>query len=290
MKKELALCDIRTDGNMQHRELDDDQVKVFQALITERPGRLPPIEVMFDGTDYWLYEGHHRLAAYRKLGKKTIPAEVTDGTKREAQLESFHANSEHGLPRPAGTPKKIMMERIFPDSEWGRQTDADIASFVGGVTVGYVSQCRKEFDTPAAEPKKPETKPARKATTPRPQTAEAPEPKPVTDSKGKPVPEHLREVFERIPEIRELVTQLSDVLKTATEAQAEDDLLFVNCKLQQLKTYISNARGVLRFTMPYAVCPMCCGDVNNDDCRTCDGRGFLNDTQYKIVPAEFKGN
>ena len=300
MIKEIAVADIRIDGGTQHRELDSDQILVYSALIGEYPKRFPAIEVMFDGKDHWLTDGFHRLFAYKKLKKETIQADVDEGTKRDAQLKSFHANSSHGLPRPKGTVKKLLMERIFPDEEWGKQSDADIADFVGGITRRYVSMCRAEYEKPATGQSNSDK--GSTSHTGKEKSTKASEPEKevsvtevdkdtnstVLDSKGKPVPEHLQEAFQRTEEIREYIRIVNDMYRTIEAAQKGGDLLWSNCNLGHLKEAVGNVRNSLRFAMPYAVCPYCGGDVNNQECRACNSKGFVNEQAYRACPVELK--
>ena len=81
MIKDLALADVRIDGNTQQRPIDDNVVLRYQALIADGV-EFPPVEVVFDGHNYWLYNGFHRLHSHRKLGKKYIKADIFEGIKR----------------------------------------------------------------------------------------------------------------------------------------------------------------------------------------------------------------
>ena len=113
MIKELALADLRIDGNTQQREIDDTVVLRYKALLGDGV-KLPPVEVIYDGKDYFLWEGFHRIHATRKLGKTSITANVEEGTKRDAQWNSFSANAKHGFPRQPGTVKAMLLDKIFP--------------------------------------------------------------------------------------------------------------------------------------------------------------------------------
>jgi hypothetical protein len=52
----------------------------------ERGDKLRPVRVRFDGKNYWLEDGFHRLEAARKVGRKTIAAKVIPGTLAEMEL------------------------------------------------------------------------------------------------------------------------------------------------------------------------------------------------------------
>jgi len=54
---------------------DDETHSLFKESIREL-GALQPILVAWDGEDYWLIDGLHRLEEYKLNNRKTIPAAV----------------------------------------------------------------------------------------------------------------------------------------------------------------------------------------------------------------------
>lgn len=72
-----------------------------------------------------------------------VKASVEGGTRREAIWFSFSANCNHGFARQPGTVKEVLIEKIFPDSEWGKLTDAEIGKWVGA-TERYIRKVRNE--------------------------------------------------------------------------------------------------------------------------------------------------
>ncbi len=207
-----------------------------------------------------------------------------------------------GLPRQLGTAQKMLFEKIFPDLELGQQTDEAIASLVG-VSRSYVSMCRKEYEGSLkrqGESQKASTchsgqsgalsdsEPKNEGSSGGSKAEEKKEEKAVVDSVGHEVPEHLIEVFSRVGEVKERIKLISRMFREVKAAQAKDDPLYANCKLQQLKADIGNVRRNLRFTLPFAVCRFCGGDVNNEYCRACGGRGFVNELTYIATPQELK--
>lgn len=114
----LALLDInriRIDGGTQPRvQLDGGKVKEYSEAILHQGAKFPPIDVFFDGTNYWLADGFHRLFAHQMLAGnesvvnllahldqdiQRIAARVHHGSQRDAVLFSVGANALHGLPR-----------------------------------------------------------------------------------------------------------------------------------------------------------------------------------------------
>lgn len=92
----LPLASIRRDGGTQPRAAIDPTTVEEYALALDD---LPPVDVMHDGTDHWLTDGFHRLAAYASKGRELIPARVSQGTREDAVWRACAANATHGLRR-----------------------------------------------------------------------------------------------------------------------------------------------------------------------------------------------
>jgi len=285
MQKDLALTDIRIDGGTQQRPVDDAVVSRYVALIKEG-ANFPPISVIQDGKNNWLFDGFHRFHAYRKLNKKYIAANVENGTKREAIWFSFHANHDHGFPRQDGTGKEIVL-KILADTEWVKSTQKAIADWVG-VTQQFVSRIIAERKKELAEPPKPQTqKTTTKTTTTK--TSESPEPEStpkMLDSVGEVVPTKLMPIFARVDEIKTHIRCMNKMLKEIKEARAKGDLLWVLCKINPLEVEVKNCTRNLKFSLPYAVCRYCRGDGKG--CRACGELGFCNEQSYRATAEELK--
>lgn len=111
---ELKIENVRIHGGTQNRmELDQELVSEYSSAMYD--GKIiPPIEVVFDGAEYWLVDGFHRYHASQDLGLETIKADVYQGTLRDAQLISFGVNSNHGK-RRTNADKRIAVQRMLAD-------------------------------------------------------------------------------------------------------------------------------------------------------------------------------
>lgn len=127
---ELAIAIIRTDGETQSRvSLDVNTVHDYAEQM-KAGAEFPAIAVRFDGSEYWLEDGFHRLKAAQLAGFGSIVAEVEPGTLEEARWNAARANSTHGLRRSnADTRKAVIMALLNPRS--AGKTDAAIAAHVG---------------------------------------------------------------------------------------------------------------------------------------------------------------
>ena len=80
--KVLNLQSIRIDGNTQARTaINNELVAEYAAAMTDGV-RFPEIECYFDGVDYWLVDGFHRLHSMLTLGKASATVMVFNGTLR----------------------------------------------------------------------------------------------------------------------------------------------------------------------------------------------------------------
>jgi hypothetical protein len=148
-RKELVpLAEIRRDGGTQSRAaLDQDVVAEYAERYTD--GRaLPPIVVFYDGEAYWLADGFHRCESAERAGKDSLPAEVRQGTKRDAILFSVGANASHGL-RRSNADKRRAVEMLLSDDEWRANSDRWIADKCG-VSHTFVQKRRPQLATVAS--------------------------------------------------------------------------------------------------------------------------------------------
>ena len=66
---ELAIKEIKQDLEIQQRvEMKEYIIRDYADAIG-RGEKLPPVKGFFDGENYWLADGLHRIAAAKKAGK-----------------------------------------------------------------------------------------------------------------------------------------------------------------------------------------------------------------------------
>lgn len=93
--RELALHDLILDPNLNLRDrLDSDTVDRY----VDAWNRMPPVTVYHVGGRHLLADGFHRHAAAVQLGRRSIRAEVVEGTFEDALDFVAAANLHHGLP------------------------------------------------------------------------------------------------------------------------------------------------------------------------------------------------
>jgi hypothetical protein len=99
-----------------------------QAIAEEV--QLPPVDVVFDGTQYWLYDGFHRVEAHMRTGRFTVQAVIHQGTQVDAQWMSYGVNRSHGLKRTNDDKRRQVLAAMkHPNA--ATMSDREIAKHVG---------------------------------------------------------------------------------------------------------------------------------------------------------------
>lgn len=130
---------IRLDGDTQPREQINEATVADYAEAIRDGANFPAVVVFNDGSARWLADGFHRFHATRAAGLPTILVEEHAGTRRDAMLYGFAANTKHGL-RESRADKRRKIELMLRDTEWVLWSDREIARKCGvsDKTVGAV--------------------------------------------------------------------------------------------------------------------------------------------------------
>lgn len=140
-KKPLNLKLIRTDGGTQSRaDIDENIVDEYANAMADGDVFPDPV-VYYDGTEYWLSEGFHRVAAAKLTQKASLVFEVRSGSRFDALIWSVGANSVHGLRRSNADKRNSVQLLLKEDQshEWSDQRIADACK----VTRQFVGEVRK---------------------------------------------------------------------------------------------------------------------------------------------------
>ena len=141
--QEIIVDHIRRDGGTQARQGNNEAtVEEYTAEMHSYRWQWHQgnaLTVFYDGTDYWLGDGFHRIESASRAGVLSVPCEVCEGGRREAVLYACGANSSHGLRRTRDDVRRAI-EILLRDEEWGQWSDREIARRVmcSHVTVGTV--------------------------------------------------------------------------------------------------------------------------------------------------------
>ncbi|PSB42040.1 hypothetical protein C7B80_28765 [Cyanosarcina cf. burmensis CCALA 770] len=139
----LPITKIRTDGGTQSRaQLNEEAIADYAEAMSEGAS-FPPVLVFYDGQDYWLADGFHRIHAACKAELTQLAVEVRQGSRREAVLYSVGANANHGL-RRTNADKQRAAETLLRDEEWRQWSDNAIAKACG-VSQPFVGKLRAKL-------------------------------------------------------------------------------------------------------------------------------------------------
>jgi hypothetical protein len=126
----LKLTQIRTDGDTQARvKIDKDVLADYIALYREGV-IFPPLEVRFDGKQYWLVDGHIRHGAASIAGLTEHDVVVVPGKKLDAQWASYGANKTHGAHRTSADKQNAVRMALKHPNAAG-MSDRELADHVG---------------------------------------------------------------------------------------------------------------------------------------------------------------
>jgi hypothetical protein len=95
----LNLYGINRSGGTQPRAALDERYIADLVEVLTNGGSLPPVDVTYDGVQYWLHDGFHRWEAHCQAERDEIDAVVHQGDLQAAQWQSYAANQAHGLRR-----------------------------------------------------------------------------------------------------------------------------------------------------------------------------------------------
>jgi len=152
----LLLDEIIVDVRAQSRAAIDHGTLQDYCELMQEGQQFPPITVFYDGNEYRVGDGFHRLAAMKMAGIEVTECKVKPGTWRDALLFSIKSNQQHGLPRN-NADKRKMVELILQDPEWSVKYSGRKLAKLCGVSHTLVQKINKEIEgTSLMEPAEPD--------------------------------------------------------------------------------------------------------------------------------------
>lgn len=143
MSELIEISSITIDPNLQTRfSLNASAVADYQAAI-EAAQSMPGVTIFYDGKRSYLADGFHRLQAYKQAGRDHIPANIHQGSRRDAFLYALSANATHGL-RRSPEDKRRAVQMALDDLELNELSDRELAK-VCGVSHTFVANVRRSI-------------------------------------------------------------------------------------------------------------------------------------------------
>lgn len=123
---ELKLNQISYDRDLMARQHMNTEIIGEYCEAMKGGEKLPPVTLFHDGTEYWLADGYHRLAAAKNAKLDEIEVDIRRGSRREAMLYAVGANTTHGLRRTNADKRKVVL-LLLMDKQWHKWSDRKIA-------------------------------------------------------------------------------------------------------------------------------------------------------------------
>ena len=197
----LKLSQIRLDGGTQGRDAINQTIVGEYNHALMNGAVFPPVDVFFDGINYYLVDGFHRYFGHKSAASPDIEVNIHTGTLRDAQLFSFGVNDEHGMRRTAADRRKVVVV-MLNDEEWKQWSDREIAKRCK-VSHPFVAKIREEL-YPTEEKKEDKKFTSKHGTTSTMKTAN------IGKKKEEPTPEIDTEFGEE-DKVHELELNLKDL-------------------------------------------------------------------------------
>jgi ParB-like chromosome segregation protein Spo0J len=136
----LSISKIRLNGGTQTREAINYNV-VEEYTERYREGlEMDPVGVVYDGQEYWLYDGFHRVSAAQSAHLDEINVEVKNGDREYAVWLAAAANAKHGLKR-TNADKRRAVTSVLALGSFAGKSDREIAEHCG-VSHTFVAELR----------------------------------------------------------------------------------------------------------------------------------------------------
>ena len=137
----IKIETIRLDSGTQSRAWTNEEAIADYADRMIEGDKFPPVDIFFDGNEYHLADGFHRVLAACRCEFKDILANIHKGSVQDAIWFAIGANKSNGIKRTAGDKKKAIEIALakFPD-----KTQQQIAEHIG-CNQSTVARCQSEL-------------------------------------------------------------------------------------------------------------------------------------------------
>jgi len=110
----------------------------------------------------------------------------------------------------------------------------------------------------------------------------------LVDMTGRPLPPKAALAFARVDELKELYSSLAAVQRICDSGVTGDDVLYKFVVLGPLKAAIGDVKRQIKDAMPFAVCPYCGADEDNESCKPCRSAGWVTKRIWDAIPDDMK--
>lgn len=280
----LSLEVLRLDGDTQSRlEPCKQAVEEYADAIVAAGKDWPfgPLDVFFDGSDYWLADGFHRTLAGIAAERSSAPCRVHLGTSDDARIFGMTANDKHGV-RMTPEDRRKNVVWLLKNRKNMPQTEIAAKAGVSDRTVRRIvaelNESKKRTvsggGTTVKEPAKPAAnKPAaakEKATTESKASV-------VLDERDRPIPPKFRESNELGIQLMSTGRELDKYRQKAKEFSEQPGGEWL--RLQDVDEHVRDLKNLFQHARYNTACTICDGNgkSNGAKCKKCDGIGWIPD-------------
>lgn len=139
----ITLDKLQLDPAIQPRATMDMITIQEYAEDMRNSAEFPPIEVVFDGSVYWVWDGFHRVSAAISVKIPWLYANVKKGKKSDAQWLAYGANKSHGL-RRKNEDKRRAVELALQHPRAASKSTRELAEHCG-VAHSFVHKLKHEL-------------------------------------------------------------------------------------------------------------------------------------------------
>ena len=133
MKIKTVLLEIVTVRGLLHdKEILPASASIVEALRQEIEAtrEYEPLSACFDGRDYWLFDGYHRIAAMQHLGFNACRIRIYRGSRRDA-LRRYIRDKLKSKGQGNRLVFKHCLRVLSEDPEWSYASSNDLSRLFG---------------------------------------------------------------------------------------------------------------------------------------------------------------
>ena len=137
---------VRLDGRNVRMIINEEAIQEYENLWLTSPEVFPAIVVFWDKKHFWIADGNHRTLAAKRAKIDVIPAEIHNGSERDAFMYAWKCNTDHGVRRTVQD-KRHVVAQILQDEQWQKESLRWIAEHCD-VSHSFVATIKGQLNAP----------------------------------------------------------------------------------------------------------------------------------------------
>ena len=124
----LRLRGLSEEGEIA--TLSDSVLESYLSVMA-KTRTCKPLSACFDGTDYWVFDGYHRLAALQQLGINSCQVKLYKGSRRDALRRYIADKLRSKEPKPQTRVFRHCLQILRADAQWSVLPSKQLALLFG---------------------------------------------------------------------------------------------------------------------------------------------------------------